>query len=472
MNDKLLRKALQLYKNDIFAFVRKEFGAEPTKQQAQLLRAVLNGKSVSVRSGHGTGKSASLSWVLLWFLLTKPYSKVIATAPTRRQLRDVLWAEAKMWLNRSVLAKQLIVPQAETFRVVGSDSWFARAVSINTKDSPDQQAETLAGYHAPYLLVLVDEASGVPDPVYRPLEGMLTTKGTQIVLAGNPTRTGYYFHRTHADPFFQKFYVRLHWSAEESENVSREWIEDMLQKYSRDSATYKIRVLGEFVDENEMKLITDEELYRSVWRRPAQHVLSIPAVIGIDTAKLNDWVAIAYRHGQVITAVERVLPSKDTSVLCKRVLEKLTVPVYSIAVDITGGYGDGLYECLRERFRRRVIGVNFSWKARDGRRYVLYRDEMYGRLFEALAQQKLQIPDNPQLLRQLQTIARQFVYDEKLRIKLKPKTDIKVKLGESPDDADAVALTMIEPLHYEEALKWSSERRKGRPKRAVSWILR
>src|SRR5262245_26429529 len=88
----------EIWRDAPLLYVRQRFGIEPTTQQAAILDALLPpGAKVSVRSGHGIGKSSSAAWAISWFLETHDYAKVPCTAPSSHQLRDILWAELSKW---------------------------------------------------------------------------------------------------------------------------------------------------------------------------------------------------------------------------------------------------------------------------------------------------------------------------------------------------------------------------------------
>jgi phage terminase large subunit len=80
---------VSLYKKDPARFVREILGGTPTPYQEEFLDAIARGeRKISIRSGHGTGKSTSASWAMLWYLLFKFPCKVVVTAPTTGQLFD------------------------------------------------------------------------------------------------------------------------------------------------------------------------------------------------------------------------------------------------------------------------------------------------------------------------------------------------------------------------------------------------
>ena len=84
------------YRDDPVKFVVEVLGAKPLPYQAEFLQAIADGeRKMSVRSGHGTGKSTSASWAMLWYVLLRFPNKVVVTAPTSGQLFDALFAELK-----------------------------------------------------------------------------------------------------------------------------------------------------------------------------------------------------------------------------------------------------------------------------------------------------------------------------------------------------------------------------------------
>ena len=91
---------LKRYRHDPVAFVRQVLKTEPDAWQSDLLNAIQSGeRKISIRSGHGVGKSTTASWAMLWFLITRYPVKIVVTAPTSAQLFDALFAELKRWIN-------------------------------------------------------------------------------------------------------------------------------------------------------------------------------------------------------------------------------------------------------------------------------------------------------------------------------------------------------------------------------------
>ena len=243
MNNYVLGK-LKEWKGSALLFATECLGVTPSNQQAELLAAVSKNKRITVRSGHGAGKSSASSWIILWFMCTRPYAKVVCTAPTNRQLSDILWSELSKWLRKSILADEFVIQSDKIFHKDAPKEYWIRAVSPSVKASKDDQAETLAGFHADHLLIVVDEASGVSDPVYVPLEGALTQEDNRVLLIGNPTRNTGYFFDTHFHPDISKNWKRFHWDSRKSTNVTPEMVKYFEEKYGVESNIFRIRVEG------------------------------------------------------------------------------------------------------------------------------------------------------------------------------------------------------------------------------------
>ena len=93
--------AILYYANHPVEFVEDIIGASPDPEQAKILRSVAENQMTSVRSGHGVGKSTVEAWIVIWFMVTRPYPKIPCTAPTQHQLFDILWAEVSKWIRHN-----------------------------------------------------------------------------------------------------------------------------------------------------------------------------------------------------------------------------------------------------------------------------------------------------------------------------------------------------------------------------------
>lgn len=223
-------------------------------QQKQLSR------HISVKSGHGIGKSAVTTWVVIWFLYCYFMSQVPVTAPTSGQMHDVLWKELAIWINRikEESVKDIFEWQHDYIRIrYEPESWFARA-----KTSTKENTEALAGVHADHVLIAVDEASGVPEQVFNTAEGALTSGNVFVLLISNATRTMGYFYDSHNKN--SSDWQTFSFNCEQSPLVDREYVKRQAKRHGVTSDEYRIRVKGEFPSEDMM----DDSGYIQLIPRP------------------------------------------------------------------------------------------------------------------------------------------------------------------------------------------------------------
>lgn len=216
---------------------------------------------ISIVSGHGTGKSASLSFIILWYLFCFEDAQVGATAPTSEQIHDVLWKELALWLGRLPEDIKNLFEWSNGYVRVKErpETWWARARTAR-KETP----EAIAGLHGEHVLIAADEAAGIVDEIYRAAEGSLTGENTLVILISNGTRTMGYFYDTHHGD--KENWETLSLNSEQSPIVEPGYIERMLAKYGADSDEYKIRVKGGFPSSEQMDeagwipLLTDKNI--------------------------------------------------------------------------------------------------------------------------------------------------------------------------------------------------------------------
>ena len=236
----------------IFEQIRRHNKEDPKKWLAYL----------AIASGHGIGKTAAMAIFVKWFLFVFPYSQAAVTAPSKQQMYDVLWKELSVWLGRMPSQySQLYELQSNYLRMKSEPlEWFARAATAR-KDN----AEALAGIHAKHVLLLADEASGVDDAIYQTAEGALSSGHIFFILISNPTKLLGFFREACKSSNWCAF----KFNCEESPIVDIEWLTMMTKKYSREEDNFRVRILGEFPNEDAMDeggwmpLISEADLEKS-----------------------------------------------------------------------------------------------------------------------------------------------------------------------------------------------------------------
>ena len=426
------------YRQYPIAFVRRVLHVEPDEQQCRFLMAVADSDTVAAKSGHGTGKTACFAWLVLWFLSLYEDARVVVTAPTQRQLMDILWPEVRKWLDASELT-QIIAWSATRVSMRGREqTWFATARTSN-------KPENMQGFHAKHLMILADEAPGIQQDTMEAIEGARTSEGSRIVLAGNPTKlSGTFYDAFHK---MRSFYHTLSMSSEVSRNVSPDYCDRLARKYGKDSDVYRVRVLGDFPRAEPDVFITLDRVEAAVVREGVDPSGTI--AIGCDPARFGDSESVIYwRQGYVVhdpvvmTGMDTTWTAGEVARLCRRIRSELKYgPKIDVMIDETG-LGAGVVDMLRLQERElwiNIVPVNFGG-AGDEECYDTATRLLWG-IREALGDMKL--PDDDDTVAQLST--RKYRVMPNGKIKLESKEEMRRRRVASPDRADALGLCFYQP---------------------------
>jgi phage terminase large subunit len=457
----------RLWRRCPMTYVQDRFGVTPTWQQQAILEAILpSGAKVSVRSGHGIGKSSSAAWIISWFLETHDFAKVPCTAPTSRQLRDILWGELSKWRR---IADELSAARHDAacfhltnlFRLI-NDSLIdpsAKEWGAFARTAKKETPEALQGFHADHLLFVIDEASGVPEEVFEAAEGALSSPGARVLLLGNPLRNSGTFAASHKHS--RGDYTALHFRSEDSPLVDPGYRDRLVRKWGEGSNVVRVRADGDFPRQEDDVLISLELTEPCTTREPRQGFG--PRRLGVDVAwKGADRTTLVLRQGDVVDHLA-VYAKDDTMVTVGHIMQILAPwGVDEIYVDVVGlgaGVHNRLDELRREgRHRCQVIAVNVAEKApptyapADARAHLL-RDHLWLEVKRWLqddapvfcAQDRTACED---LAGELASVA--FQPNSQGLIVIEDKERMRKRLGHSPDLADGLGCTFAQS-----AIKWA-----------------
>ena len=421
-------------------FAKEALGATPTEQQWEGSAKLVEKRRVSIRSGHGTGKSAFMAWSILWFQTCYFPCKVPCTAPTSHQLFDVLWSELSAWHRRLIER----IPQLDGMFTWTSERFVlserpAQSFAVTRTARPENPV-ALQGFHSANILFLIDEASGVPEQVFEVAEGALSTPGAFVLMAANPTRQDGYFHDSHHK--MRARWAALHWDGEESPLVSQQYIADMRQKYGVDSPIYQIRVKGNFASATDG--VIPLHLCIAAQTRDVKPLADAPEIWGLDVARFgDDSTALAKRRGNVQVEPTREWFGKDTMQtvgMVKQEYDAAEKKPRAIAVDVIG-IGAGVADRLKE-LGLPAHSVNVAESPAVGERYSRLRDELWFRGREWLEAMDCKLADDEALIAELTTAKYNVLSSGK--IKVEGKDEMKRRGVASPNRADAWLMTFAD----------------------------
>jgi len=450
---------------DPVLFVESMLDCKPEAWQKEVLESLLSDDKIAIKSGHGTGKTALLSWIILWWLCTKIPTKIACTANSAHQLNDVLWSEISKWhRNLPDGFRNLFEFKSDKINLIGVKDSFAVA-----RTARREQPEALQGFHSPNMLFIADEASGIDNIIFEVAEGSLSTKGAKVILTGNPTRSsGYFYDCFHTMKHrWKTFTVSCH----DSQYVNPSFIADMAKKYGEDSNVFRIRVLGEFPESNEDAIIPLHLISESITRDIDPSTDDV--IWGLDVARHgNDRTALAKRQGNTLLEKIKTWKNKDLMETVGIVVSEYEALPYSkrpteILIDSIG-LGAGVADRLQEmNLNCQITAVNVAELPSMQDKYMRLRDELWFLVREWFESRDVKIIDDEELIAELTTPSFSFMSNGK--IKVESKEQLKKKGHKSPDLADALCLTFASRHGFAKSnrnYKWN------RPiERNLSWIV-
>lgn len=429
---------IKKYQNDPVAFVKEVLGVEPDWWQVEFLTAIAKGhRRISVRSGHGVGKSTGASWAMLWYVLTRWPVKVVVTAPTSAQLYDALFAELKRWVKELPPAlSELLEVKADRIELKAS----ATEAFISARTSRAEQPEALQGVHSENVMLVGDEASGIPEPVFEAAAGSMSGHNAVTILLGNPVRSSGLFYDTH-NRLKGEWYT-IHVSCVKSPRVSSAYVEEMKRRYGEDSNAFRIRVLGEFPKADD-DTVVPMELIEAAINRDVSFNPRTPVLWGLDVARFgSDSSALCKRKGNVVTEPITRWRGLDLMQLCGAVKNAYDTTdekerPEEILVDSIG-LGAGVVDRLRE-LGLPARGINVSESPALGNTYRNLRAELWYKAREWLNKRDCKLPKDEHLTAELAMVRYTFTSNGKIQIE--SKEDIRKRGLPSPDLADSFVLT-------------------------------
>ena len=404
---------------------------------------------ISIVSGHGIGKSMMLSLLILWFLFVHPDCQIGCTSPGKEQMYDVLWKELKKWIDK--MPKEmavLYVWESSHIRMSESpETWFARA-----KTASKENTEALAGLHADWVLIAVDEASGVDEPIFETMEGALTSGNIIVFIISNGTRSlGYFYDTHHKDGDRWQNYA---FSSLDSPRVDEKYVNAIVAKYGSDSVQYAIRVKGEFPDEGVM----DDKGYVQLFNEKDIHLVqfdhewkpvgrSIGALDASGEGQDESEWAVRDRMRAALVAEEKISTAASMALKSLTVCDKYGVDPYDFIIDSFGKGSDVSMEIAlatsRQKRPWRVTPVNIGEPCPDEDDRLLYVN-IRAMIFHKMmlwARAGGEFMDSDGLKDELLSI--RFKRTINGRIQIMDKVTMK-KLGfKSPNKADALSMTFL-----------------------------
>lgn len=458
---------LARFSHDPYNFVRFAFPWEekgtilenwkgPEPWQEELLKSIGNRlltpeqaiREASV-SGNGVGKSALVSWLILWAISTLEDTRGVVTANTETQLKTKTWAELGKWFNMFIGREYFKQTATAIFSLAENHE---RTWRIDMIPWSENNAVAFQGLHneGKRILMIYDEASGIPDQIWEAGDGCITDKGTERIwcVFGNPNLPKGRFRECFPGGKFSHVWNSRSVDSRSVSFTDKDELNRWVADYGEDNDFVRVRVRGVFPRAGTMQFIDDWVASEAQRREVAVHVRD-PFIIGVDVARFGDDASVIYfRKGRDGRSVPPLMfRGMDTMTLAGKVSE-VYAQYHADAVFVDGGgVGGGVVDRLRQ-LHVPVLDVQFGGKSEgtgfatgdQGVKYANKRAEIWGAMREWLKTGA--IPPDNSLREQLTNL--QYGFNLRNEIQLEKKEDMKKRGLESPDMADALAITFAQ----------------------------
>ncbi len=503
MNPKFWKKYFA-WKNDYCKAAREMVRVRLDPEQEAILYSIQQNRRTSVRSGTARGKDFVGAVGSILFLYLEAWNKageyaeyssvkVINTAPTGRQIRNIMIPEISKFYSKGKLDYMLgrLMSDGIRWEQPMYKDWYLHGFKAD-----DEAIESWSGIHAENVMVVITEASGLSQTTFDSIEGILQGN-SRLVLIFNPNRTVGEAYKSQTSGQYNKFVLNcmnapnvvnygkmLQGEITEAEfrrlripgQVDYEWVDEKIKKpgwafkiaesevnpaefdfqwngqWYRPSDLFRVKVLGEFPKES------DEQLIPISWIEAAQERYLVQMEqgwripdslrLGVDVAGMGrDMTVFCSRKGWVVFPF-KVYGKSSHMETAGKIKATLNEDSEGIAVIDTIGEGAGVYSRLEEQGMKRAVSCKFSEGAKglkdytEGYEFENMRAYLYWCIRDWLNpafDSKACLPPDDELTEELTSIEYKFQSNGKIIIE--PKEDIIERIGRSPDKSDALANT-------------------------------
>lgn len=444
-------------------FLREILGTDPWEKQEEILHSVKNYKETFVQSANAVGKTHIAAAIVLWWLFTRK-GVIVTTAPTWRQVQDVLWQNVRSYVEGM---KDVFGVQAHLTRIEVGPRHYATGLST-TEPSKFQ------GYHNPDgVLIVVDEACGVEnEEIWGAIDGNLTSNRDRLLAIGNPTDpSGVFAKRCRSPVKGLRKVIKI--SAFDTPNlkagkevinglVTKEWVDLRTAEWGVGSPLYQARIMGEFPKTGGDSLFPLAWLERAFNYDPTPPPLGLGPLdggfkaIGVDVAGSgNDNNALALRDGGKLLSLKGY-PTIEPDDLVDDVfgiIEQRGVDVDKIVIDAVG-IGWPIYRAMARKRNKMPLRyhdlsvTSFVAQAKplNDRRFSNRKAEAYWNLRELLRTNKIDLFDIPQDAKNIiekQASEIRYWPNGKGQIVIEEKKSLRARTGWSPDELEALIMAFL-----------------------------
>jgi hypothetical protein len=426
---------------------------------------------VAVPAANGVGKTYLAADLVASFIADMPAARIILTAPTNRQVSELLWPHVTERLLKLGLANiDWIIPTKPKWSGGDGDKLIGFATNTPMR---------MQGFHAGNELIIGDEASGMTSAITEALEGIAIAENNYILLIGNPNLAEGAFYTACKQPSYhteaisslthpnilaraevipgattwESLVARVRdWCKEVAtatdETFSIEVADSELQSGPSEERrprnflpndAFRIRYLGRFPSSTQWSLIMRNQIDAAMTRDlPGAR----PKLAALDVARTGgDSTVYGLRIGDTLAREQIVQPS-DLMSQAEEIAQILRKDQPEMITIDAAGLGIGLIDRLIEISTTcpivAFVGSGEPSSPSDRKKYLNRRAACYGRLATAFETERISLPHDTELADELAAVKYRFTGEGQMQMEDKEK--IKSVLGRSPDRADMLSL--------------------------------
>lgn len=483
------------FAHDMVGWARQKLHASMWSVQQRIARALDEHDRVAVPSAHGAGKSWLAAAAIAHHIDTRPKNaaRAVSSAPSDNQVKAVLWDEIKGMHERAGLAGH--VGLDAQWKIDGRRVAFGRKPADLAASDENTTVTAFQGYHAEYMLVVFDEATGIPKPLWTAAGSLLTNEDGRFLAIGNPDDPQSEFAEIcrGADPIAggmsdRGWYVipisvfdTPHFTGEDVPEVLRramptwEWVERSARDWGGEPLVEEARRIaaGGVVDEDSLAWSNALFMSKALGRFPTDAsagvipwswlqgcqgeaaveragALRVPHELGVDVGASDNGDLTIIRERQGMHAGRRWwVQSGDAEKVAAAVVDAIRESgADRVKVDAIG-VGWGMCALVqRDCPDVEVVPVVVAEAAPpspEGTTFVNVRSAIWWEVGRALSRDRAWDLSEVDSRTLLDLAAPRWSEDKAGRILIEAKADVRKRLGRSPDDADALLLAFYSP---------------------------
>lgn len=415
----------------------RTFGDEPLfDKQREIMESVRDNRVTYVKACHASGKTRTAAYATLWWMFCYPLnSKVLTTAPTWTQVVNNLWREIRDLHSRSkIRLGNAGMPEGlgghmTQWKYDLDPQWFAIGQSSD-------RGVNFQGLHSENILVIIDEADGIPRDIWEAIDGVLTSENSRLLAIGNPIDPTSEFKRRCDLALVSKRRAKqklITIRAMDTPNVqtgkvihpfliTKDWVDTALENHTETGMFYVSKVLAEWPEQRADTLIPISWLMRARLKTVEPGIRTL----GVDVARFGTdrTVRTMLAGGQLLSS--RATKKEDTMQTVSRVLGDISQhgPAH-VAVDVSG-VGGGVVDRL-EQIRRMekslppIVPVNNGERASDPERFINLGSEMWWKVREAFERNEIglacdEMDEVDELISDLNRPSYEYVRESKVKV--------------------------------------------------------